>query len=213
MGDVPDLLQQFMQRQQQADPQEIHRLRLLLDSADKQLQKVNTDREQYQIESAKGRVDFFDKLTIGAGATIAAIVSFLGAHSGKLQPSWIFRAALISLVLTMVASLYRNYRYPNYVLQIHKISWIRCSRYQQQCRLNCFRADPTAVSIQTGQPIDVPKTVEEFQKSDAELETILKDNEKLSERMNKEWVYSQFLSISFATLAMIFLAWLAFASF
>jgi hypothetical protein len=130
-----------------------------------------------------------------------------------LQPPWILRGALISLVLTIVAGLFRNYRYPNYVLQIHKISWIRCSRYQQQCRLNCLKADPTAISIQTGQPIDLSKTIKEFEKSDKDLEAVLKDNEKTGERLRKEWPYAQSLSIAFALLAMIFLVWLAIVNF
>ena len=202
-----------MQQQQPVNPQEIQRVRLLLDGADKQLQKVDADREQSQIESAKGRVGFYDKLTIGSGATIGALVSFLGAHSTKLQPTWILRGALIFLILTMAASLFRNYRYPNYVLQIHKISAIRCCRYQQQCRLNCLKADPTALSIQTGLPIDLPKTLKEFEKSDKELETISAENEKVGERLRKQWTYAQSLSISFATLAMVFLVWLAIANF
>ena len=94
MGDMHDVLQQLMQQQQMVDPQEIHRLRLLHDSALKQLQKVNSDRDQSQIESAKG-----------------------------------------------------------------------------------------------------------------------KDNEKLGERLRKQWTYSQFASLSFALLAIILLVWLAIANF
>lgn len=213
MGDMGDVFQQFMRQQQTADPQEMHRLRLLLEDAQKQLQKVNDTIEQSQVESAKGRADFYDKLTIGSGATIAALVSFLGAHSAKLQPTWILRGALLSLVLTMIASLFRNYRYPNYVLQIHKISLIRSSRYQQQCRFNCIKADPTAISIQTGQPIDLPKSLKEFEKSDEGLEALDKDSEKIGERLRKQWTYAQNLAICFAILAMVFLVWLAIANF
>lgn len=211
MGDIHDVFQQLTR--QRADPVEVQRLSLLLDGADKQLRKVEADKDQYQIDAAKDRVDFYDKLTIGSGATIAALISFLGAHAAKLQPTWILRAALISLVLTMIASLFRNYRYPNYVLQIHKISWIRCSRYQQQCRLSFFKADPTAISIQTGQPINLSETVNEFGKSDKELEAILKESEALGEHLRKQWTYAQVLCIAFATLAMVFLVWLAIANF
>jgi hypothetical protein len=198
---------------QAADPVEVQRLRILVDGANKQLQKVNADTEQSKIEGAKGRVDFYDKLTIGAGATIAALVSFLGAHSTKLWPTWILRGALISLVLTIIASLFRNYRYPNYVLQIHKISFIRASRYEQQCRLNYFKADPATISIQTGQRIDLPEFVKDVEDSDEELETTLKEAGKLSERLLKQWTYAENLAIGFATLAMVFLVWLAIANF
>jgi hypothetical protein len=216
MSDFDDPLRDFMQRympQQRADPQELHRLRVLLEGAEKQRQKVYADIEQSRIDSAKGRVDFFDRLTIGSGATIAALVSFLGAHTSKLQPTWILRGALVSLVLTMIAGLFRNYRYPNYVLQIHKISLLNSSRYQQQCRLNCLKADPTAISIQTGQQIDLPKTIKDFEKSDEELETHVVDARKLGRRLEKQWTYAQFVCISFATLAAVLLVWLAIANF
>ena len=131
----------------------------------------------------------------------------LGTHAAKLQPPWILRGALISLVLTIVAGLFRNYRYPNYVLQIHKISWIRCSRYQQQCRLNCLKADPTAIS-DSDRPAN--RLVQNYQRmlrsQDKDLEAVLEDNEKTGERLRKEWTYAQSLSIAFALLAMIFLA-------
>ena len=206
-----DMFQQLMQ-QQAADPVEIQRLRLLLEGAKKQLREVQANTEQSQIEGAKGRVDFYDKLAIGSGATIAALVSFLGAHSAKLQPAWILRGALISLVLTIVASLVRNYRYPNYVLQIHKISWIRCTKYEQECRANCLKVEPAAIGIQTGQPIDL-QAVKGLEKSNEDLEVVLRDNEKLGERLRKQWTAAQFFAISFAALAMVFLVWLAIANF
>jgi hypothetical protein len=213
MGDLDDVLQRFRQQTQAPDAVEIQRLRLLVEGANKQLQKVNADTEQSQINAAEGRVDFYDKLTLGSGATIAALVSFLGAHTTKLQPTWILRGALISLVLTMIASLFRNYRYPNYVLQIHKISFIRCTRREQQCRLDCLKADPTAIDIKTGQPINLPEFAQDIERADKELETIQEESERLGERLRKQWTYAQFLAISFATLAMCFLVWLAIANF
>lgn len=192
---------------------EVHRLRVLLESAHKQLQKVNGDKEKSQIESAKARSDFYDKLAIGAGATIAALVSFLGSHFSKLHPVWILRGSLISLVLVIAASLFRNYRYPNYVLQIYKISWIRCTRYEQECRLNCLKAEPHAIGLQSGQPIRNSNAVEELAKSNAELGALLKDEEAKGERMMRQWTMAQLLAISFATLSMVLLVWLAIANF
>jgi hypothetical protein len=74
MNDLNDSWEHLFQQTHGADPVEIQRVRLLLDGADKQLRKVDADRERHQIESAQGRVDFYDRLTIGAGATIAALV-------------------------------------------------------------------------------------------------------------------------------------------
>lgn len=191
---------------------------MLWENANKQLQKVNSDIEGSQIEAAKGRADFYDKLTFGAGATIAALVSFLGVHSTKLHPAWIFRGALLSLVLTVVAGLFRNYRYPNYVLQIHKISFIRCTRFEQQCRLNFYevdhQADPDAIiALQTGKPFNMSQFTKDIEKANEELEPVLRNTERIAERLQKQWTYAQNFSIGFALIAAIFLVWLAIANF
>jgi hypothetical protein len=98
-------------------------------------------------------------------------------------------------------------------LQIHKISWIRCTRYEQQCRLNYIKADPSVFSFTTGEPIDVAKLVEECEKSETEIEQVIQESTRAAERLRKQWAYAQFLCISFACLAMIFLVWLAFVNF
>jgi hypothetical protein len=51
-------------------PQELQRLKTLLEGANNQLAKVGSDKEQSQLDGVQSRVDFIDKLTIGAGATI-----------------------------------------------------------------------------------------------------------------------------------------------
>src|SRR6266481_3639165 len=84
------------------------------------------------VELAKERTQYFEKLAIGSGATIAAIVSFLGVHAGKLHPVWIMQCSLISLVVAIVAALYRNFRYPHYILAVTNVSWINAKLYQQQ---------------------------------------------------------------------------------
>jgi hypothetical protein len=212
MNEWQEMLEQF-RRHPLTDEQEIQRLRLLHDKANKQLREVESDKEQDQIESAKGRVAFFDRLTIGAGAAITALVSFLGAHSTKLHPAWILRAALISLVLTMIAGLFRNYRYPNYVMKIHQVSWTRCSRYEQECRVNYLKADQTTVNVRTGQTIDIDEVSKNFEQSNKELEELSQKADKEAKRLERHWKYAQNLCISFAALAMVCLVWLALANF
>jgi hypothetical protein len=193
--------------------QELQRLRMLAEAADKQLRKSEADIEQSQIDSSQGRVEYFEKITIGAGATIAALVSFLGSHSATLHPKWILRSSLICLGLTMLTALYRNFRYPNYVMQIRKISWIRCSRYQQRCRRDYLSEDTTAVSIQTGESIDTAKTLKELDESDVDVGQLLEENEKMGERLRKQWKYAENLCLTLAFLSMAFLIWLGLSNF
>jgi len=64
------------------------------------------------LDGAKERTQFFEKLAIGAGATIAALVSFLGANNKRvLHPEWILRCALVALVVAMFGAMLRNYIY------------------------------------------------------------------------------------------------------
>jgi hypothetical protein len=66
------------------------------------------------LEAATQRTSFFEKIAIGSGATIAALVSFLGTHAAGLHPHWVLRCSLVSLAIAMVSALYRNYMYPHY---------------------------------------------------------------------------------------------------
>jgi hypothetical protein len=62
------------------------RLKTLHDAANANLNEALKTANQTQIDIAKERTQFFEKLAIGSGATIAAMVSFFGAHSQRLQP-------------------------------------------------------------------------------------------------------------------------------
>jgi hypothetical protein len=117
-----------------ADYVEVERLRRLLQSADQSVRDAEADYSETQLDLAKGKTQYFEKLAIGSGAAIAAIVSFLGVHAGKLQPVRIMQCSIISLV----AALYRNFRYPYYVLAVKNLSWIHAKRYQQQCKKGCW---------------------------------------------------------------------------
>jgi hypothetical protein len=92
------------------------RCKILLDHAAKAYSQIVDEQNAAQLDIAKERTQFFEKIALGAGATIAAIVSFVGSRSGHLQPPWLLRAALVSLVLSMVGALLRNWRYPFYLL-------------------------------------------------------------------------------------------------
>jgi hypothetical protein len=211
-----DPLQEMLSNAQRPLPgsPELQRLLLLLDGADKQLRKTESDVEQSQLDSGQGRVEYFEKLTIGSGAAIAALVSFLGSHSATLHPRWILRSSLILLGLTMLAGLFRNFRYPNYVMQIRKISWIRSSRYQQRCKCDCIKANPaTQIDIHTGQLINIAQTIKGLEESDVELGRVVKEQERKGERLRKQWAYAEWFCLASVVLSMASLIWLALSNF
>jgi hypothetical protein len=109
--------------------QVLKRLQVRLEKRMESLQRVKLDgyavviselevELDLQIDSGAEKAQYFEKLAIGSGAAIAAMVSFLGGHTGRLQPAWIPRCSLVSLVIAMFAALYRNFRYPFYVTAV-----------------------------------------------------------------------------------------------
>lgn len=135
------------------NPIDVERLNRLVEHAGKTVDAAAKELNEAQVDSAVGRKEYFERLTFGAGAAIAAIVSFLGTHGGKLQPAWIMRCSLISLVISMVAALYRNLRYPNCVLEVRRRIWLEARLDEQQHRKELFKAQPS-VDVHTGKAID-----------------------------------------------------------
>lgn len=148
------------------DPQEAARLKHLADAASKQREKAAERFNQIQYEVATESTQFFEKLTIGSGATIAALVSFLGAQHATIRPHWILRTALILLATAVVAGLYRTFRYPYYKRDLNHKLWLEAAREDRQHQYNLYRylhqyGNPT-LDINTGQPIDFAKWTDNF---------------------------------------------------
>jgi hypothetical protein len=196
-----------------ADFVEIERLKRLLQSADQSVNDIEADNSKTQVDFAKERTQFFEKLAIGSGATIAAIVSFLGVHAGKLQPEWIMRCSLISLVVAMVAALCRNFLYPFYVLAVNNVSWINAKLYQQQRKKECFRAEPEIRSWQSGEPIDAQLWIAEAEKAEADMKPIIQKRQARHERLWRAVKISETVCIVAVSVAMISLVWLALRNF
>lgn len=192
---------------------EVERLRRLMQSADQSVRDIDADNSKTKVELGKERTQYFEKLAIGSGATIAAIVSFLGVHPGKLQPVWILQCSLISLLVAMVAALYRNFRYPYYILAVNNVSWINAKLYQQQRKKECFQVEPNAISWQTGEPIDAESWIVEAEKAETEMKPIIKQRERQHKRLWREVKVSETVCLVAVSAAMISLVWLALRNF
>ena len=189
------------------------RLRLLLQQSEQGVEEAATRLNQAQVDGAKERTQYFEKLAIGSGAAIAAIVSFLGAHTSSLHPKWILRGSLVSLVCALTAALYRNFRYPNYVLATYNRLWIEACRQQQQRKNDVFQADRSVVSLQSGTPINLLEWTRDFKKSDSGLEALIKERTVLENRLLGEFKAAEFVCLVSICLAMISLVWIALSNF
>jgi hypothetical protein len=195
------------------DYAEIERLRALLQSADKSVVELEKDFTQTQIDAAKERTQYFEKLAIGSGAAIAAIVSFLGTHAGRLQPVWIMRISLVALVIAMLTSLYRNFRYPYYILAVKNLSWINAKLYQQERKRDYFQADPDVKSWTTGGPIDVASWTADVEKANLEIRSEIKQRNSRQLRLLREVKISESVCLVAVATAMISLVYLALDNF
>jgi len=193
--------------------EDFNRLKLRLDASYKGVEEAEDDYSNTQFDSSKERTQFFEKLAIGAGAAIAAIVSFLGVHAERLRPHWTMQSSLVFLVIAMVASLYRNFRYPYYVLAVKNLSWIRAKYQQQQCKKDFIKVVPNAVDWATGEPIDLEEWIANANEGDEKLEPEMGKRDTRQKRLLREVHTAENICLGSLSLAMVSLVWLALWSF
>jgi hypothetical protein len=116
--------------------QQEQRLQARVERAAKYASDMNQRSVQVNVDIGKEKTQYFEKLALASGGTIALLVSFVGAHSGRLQPAWLLRSALVMLVLAMIAAMYRNWKYPFYVPAIYARQEFAAMRKREQCRLD-----------------------------------------------------------------------------
>lgn len=194
------------------NPIENERVRRRLEAASEEVSVAARKFNETQIVAATERSDFFDKLIIGAGAAIAAIVSFLGAHNGHLRPKWALSVSLISLLVTIVAGLYRNFRYPNYVLKVRSRIWLEARLKEQQCKKDFFKRHPS-IDIDTGEFIDASQWISETKESDEKTEELIQQLNKEEKGLEHEWHWAEFVCLASVLAAMIALTLLALITF
>jgi hypothetical protein len=173
---------------------------------------ANADIVQTAVDIAKARTQYFEKLVIGSGATIAALVSFLGTHSTRLQPRWILRCSLISLVVVLVTALYRNLRYPSYVLVVKHRVWMERQRERFRIQIKSYDFGiPT--SDGSNQVVDQKSAEAEFKENDASLSSAIQKKTKSERRCLVEWRTAEYICLAGIIVAMISLVWLALCNF
>ena len=139
------------------------RLKALWTSAIESASKINLQASQVSSDLGKDKTHYFEKIAFGSGATIAAVVSFIGVHSDELHPRCLLRSILVLLALTMVGALYRNWRFPYYVLAFWAGQNFSAQQNRERCKrdyINAFGAQ--SVSLEDGKPFDIEKWQKDF---------------------------------------------------
>jgi hypothetical protein len=166
------------------------RLQHLVKLAAESQEQTAEDFDKTQLDAGTQRTQFFEKLAIGSGATIAALVSFLGTQHSSLHPHWILRCSLVSLAVALVAALYRNFRYPNYILAVDKRLWMAASKLTQERKNDVLQAQDMRrpiYGLQTGRPIDLDDWTPKFNKSDSGLKGLIDKELRREKRLMREW--------------------------
>jgi lysylphosphatidylglycerol synthetase-like protein (DUF2156 family) len=189
------------------------RLQQLLKLADNGQVQTYEHLNRTQLEAARQRVAFFEKIAIGSGATIAALVSFLGTHAAGLHPHWILRCSLVSLVVAIVAALYRNFRYSNYSIATNYRQWLGTAKYAQERQNDVFQTQQPITAIQTGKPLDLAEWTAQFNETDAKLGELNSKERKREGRLWREWRTAEIVCLVAVSVAMIALVWLALYNF
>ncbi len=130
---------------------EEQRLQKLLDLATEKASDAGRQRAEKQAELAQARTQFFEKLALGYGAALAAVVSFLGAKHQEFHPSWLFRMTLLAMAVTMFLAVARNWVYPKYVSSVFAVFNLRAQMERELARAEFFKSVPV-LSLQTGKP-------------------------------------------------------------
>src|SRR5208282_3981725 len=106
-----------------SEPSERRRLNNLFQNAIKRANETEDRSTQASVDIAKEKTQYFEKIALANAATIALVVSFVGAahsgadsHSGRLQPACMLCWALVALLLAMISAMLRNWLNPSYVI-------------------------------------------------------------------------------------------------
>jgi len=194
----------------QSNQLEIQRLRSLYDEAAQDYSKKANQLNEHSIVAAKDRESFFEKVAIGAGASIAAIVSFLGAKAHPLEPRWVLRASLISLASALFAALLRNYLYPFYLFAARQVQFSKAYREREKRKAQYVKAMPVNINWDTGEQIDPTKFLIEWGKDDKQSASAIETLERRETRYFRGWKWSEvacLTAIVVSSLWLVLLVW------
>lgn len=196
--------------QQRKMESEAQRLMALYNDAAQRYSKRADLFNAYQTDAAAERTSFFEKIAIGAGATIAATVSFLGTKSHSLEPRWALRASLITLAFVMFTALLRNFLYPFYLFAARQLEWFKAYREKERCKAQYITGTAINLDLDTGKPIDAKQFAIDWEKSDKDSADSI---EKVAKRLDlylKGWTYSEracLIALVVAVVCLVLLTW------
>jgi hypothetical protein len=191
---------------------DVQRLYTLLQSAQVRARKKSELLSQTSIDVAKDKTQYFERVALGSGATIAAVVSFIATRSGGLRPPYLLRASLVVLIVAMIGAMYRNWRYSFYLLA-HRATQDLSATYELERAKRDYLLVAPSKSLDDGQPINATEFDEAFKKDELQWKESVTNCQRKEDRIFRELtgVESATLILVVAGLVLlVILAWINF---
>lgn len=183
------------------------------ESACKFANEANLRTVQVQHDVAKEKTQYFEKIAITAGGTIAVVVSFMGAHPGKLSPPWVLRSALVTLVLTMIAAMARNWRYPFYIIASYVRQYVEAISEREESKLKLIVSGAPPLEGETLEPFDMKKYREDYDKGKLSRDKQIADCKRAENRAYWQTAALEYISLILIIAGMSMLVVLAWKNF
>jgi hypothetical protein len=195
-------------------PSQRKRLQYVFQCAIRQASEAENRLAQASIKIAKDKTQYFEKIALANAATIALIVSFVGAHAGRLQPPSMLRAALIVIVVAMILAMLRNLLNPHYVIADYTEQKLIAELDRERRRLDFYNTGLES-ALWTGGPVNIDNIKAHVQERERILEPEIKGAEKTKTLFSTlvsivEW-FALLLTLA-GMLLLIVLAWINFSN-
>lgn len=182
--------------------QEDHNARIL--AAQQKAAEANQRTSKASVDVGKEKVQYFEKIALGTGATIAAIISFVGSSPASIHTPKLLKSSLVLFVLGLVGAMYRNWRYPFYTMSVWIRTEVEAKLQVEQCEYELFEEHPEIQILEFGKLIAHTTWKNDYVKRKAATEKNIKDAIKRENRI--------FLEIQIIENASLILLVLAIAS-
>jgi hypothetical protein len=175
-----------------------------LENAIQRASRVHAQAVEASVDVGKEKIQFFEKVGLGSGATIAVVVSFIGAHPGRLHPPWLLRSALVVLVLSMLLSFFRNWRFQFYIIT----TW---RRQDAEAKFRTWERTGELIKVSPSSVLDASE--DDVEEKTHSLSEAIGKLTHYEERVFREVQYVEGFALGFAALGLSLLVPLAWFNF
>jgi hypothetical protein len=174
--------------------------------------EANLRAVQISNDIGKEKTQYFEKIALAAGGTIALVVSFVGAHAGRLRPPWLLRSALVTLVLTMIGAMWRNWKFPFYQIANYGRQYVAAQLERERSKRDLVVSVPS-INPDTGQPNDVQAIHAQFAVDEKTLNSKIAECQRQEDSAFRQTKWLEYAALTLIVVSMgmlIALAWLNF---